>query len=814
MGYYFTFICTQTACRYNMLAMKNIYLPLIIMISMVTGSVRMQAQSVQDIMNKLNLYQQKYPEETVYIQSDRNWYAPGDIIWFKAHILADLGEKHNLSRDLHVGLVDRGGQEVAHAKFLVDNDHVNGDFEIPLRVSPGKYLLMAYTSWMQNTPVERIFIKEIVIEDETPAFSVDLKLNDTLFAAKSTVRADIECLDHKKRPVVAAFQYKLLVDGIVALKGVNKTDKSGKAQVAFTLPEGKADSKMELTVDATVKNKTTGVGMVIPTPENILDVSFYPEGGMLIAGAERKIAFRAFNAADRPVDFEGEIFDNEKMVLKIGSTLNGIGSFVFTPEREQVYSLKITKPAGIEKTFELPEQFRSGVIMGIKSRSPEVLTLEFQQIYKRVQTYHFVGQMKGRIYWMESRRIDKNIVVVVPLGDFPAGVAEITAFDSALNLVARRLLFVNQNKKLHIEVIPDKLQYGKKDKTVFTIHVKDENGNPVQALLSMAAGPKYQQQPIANNADLFSLMTLKSDLIGFIPAPAAYFNHDETSLRLLDDLLIANAYNRFTWRTIFNTNEAGASYVSMDNPYESLISMAFNSEAARFCGNYLSGSLAAPGILHPLQPVNDVASWSAAGSLKSQNNMYNGRMTVREIVYQIKPYKLFDGKIYFDNIGVNSITNQDGAIIAINGILMGTDIAVLDGILPVDIDHINISTKPMDIQRYTGLNTMGVIEVFTKVNDQFKKPVVTTDPEKAENNEYRTPSQFFPGGMNADTKRGKSKSVLPGTIFWDPEIRTDSSGMVQVSFNNGKIPGEISVTVEGIAENGLFGNSTVTYTVK
>jgi hypothetical protein len=790
--------------------MKKFCFPITLILFLITGPDPIPGQSLQVIMDKLNLYNQKYPEEIVYVHSDRNRYSPGDIIWFKAYIITDLGEKPNLSRDLYLGLVDRDGQEVAHAKFLVDIDHVNGDLEIPLQVSPGNYMLMAYTSWMKNTPVERIFTKEITIEDDVPGVAVTLKLNDTLFTGGSTVRADIECLDNKNIPVAAPFQYKLTADGSIVLQGENKTDKSGKAQVTVVLPEGNAGSKYEITVDVTDKNRTSRIGIVIPTPENILDVSFYPESGMLIMGKASKIAFRAFNVANRPANFEGEIFDNEKLVTTIVSSSDGIGSFVLVPEREQVYTLKITKPAGIKRTFELPETFRSGLLVGIKESTRELLTFEVRQIYRQVQTYHFIAQMKGRIYWMESRRIDETGEVVVPLGDFPAGVAEISAFDTNMTLMAKRLFYVNQHKKLQIEIIPDKQQYTSKEKTSLTIRVKDENGNPVKAVLSLAVSPEYFQQSHSDNSDLFSLVSLKSDLTGFIPSPSSYFKQDETSLQLLDNLLIANTYNRFTWKTILKTGTTSPAYVNMDNN-KNATGTDFNAKAAAYCGNYLTGSLTAPGNLYTLQPKNDVASWSRDISHQPANSPYSGRLTVREIVHQIRPYDVIGGKIFFVNTGGNSINNQDGAIIAINGILMGTNIAVLDGIQPADIGNIKVSTRPMDIQKYTGLNTMGVIEIETKVNDTFKKPAAMPEPE---HNEYRASSEFNISGKNTGSKGGKSKSTIPVTTYWNPEIRTDSSGIAEVSYFNTKTPGEISVTVEGISETGLCGSSGIAYLVK
>jgi hypothetical protein len=284
-------------------------------------------------------------------------------------------------------------------------------------------------------------------------------------------------------------------------------------------------------------------------------------------------------------------------------------------------------------------------------------------------------------------------------------------------------------------------------------------------------------------------------------------------VQLLDVLLIANAYSRFTWKTVLNTNITDPSYRNMDDNTDDLASLYFNQEAVAYCGRILTNSMATPGTLFNLQRKNDIDSWIPVTSDQPGNNAFRGRMTVREIIYQIKPYDLIGGKIYFLNSGVNSITNQDGAIIAINGISMGTDISVVDGILPVDIDHIKISTNPMDIQQYTALNTMGVVEIYTKKAEAFNNSDMA-DAEMKKSRVYRTPSPFVPAGKTAGSKRGNAKPVSTGTTYWDPDIKTDPSGMAKVSFINGSNAGEISVTVEGTSATGLYGGTVITFVVE
>jgi hypothetical protein len=162
---------------------------------------------------------------------------------------------------------------------------------------------------------------------------------------------------------------------------------------------------------------------------------------------------------------------------------------------------------------------------------------------------------------------------------------------------------------------------------------------------------------------------------------------------------------------------------------------------------------------------------------------YPADRNILDIIRQIKPYQLVGGKIIFASSGFNSLNFQDGALIVIDGIKMGTDAVILNSIPVTDIARINVSTNPIDIQRYTGLNSVGIIEIFMK-----KGPEVIEKKEPI----------------------SESKS---SALLWEPDILTDRSGKASVSFFNNK-SSEVIIAVEGITESGLAGSNTIKFSVK
>ncbi len=535
--------------------------------------------------------------------------------------------------------------------------------------------------------------------------------------------------------------------------------------------------------------------MLLPTAENYLNVSFYPESGMLLYGADTKVAFRGFNISGGPMEFAGEIYTGDnKLIKRVWSDYKGIGSFQFTPEKNQTYYLKIMRPSGISKKYELPLPRRSGIVMSVYEKTPEKLTLLVNEKGKTGQVYHFIVHMKGRIIWMESRKIVKNDRVEIPVSDIPAGIAECVAFDSAMNLVAKRLVFLNINKKLTVEITPNKLSYAPREKVSLAIEVKNENGNPVHASLSLSAlSLNGQQREDKNN--LYTCTMLNNDLVGCPPDPVYYFSSDDMAEEVLDNMLIANAYKHFTWRDIMGITENSPSYnMLIDNSLA--IDMEAEKSRSAFFAHHLASLIQHPGIAYMQQDKNDIEKLMKANNSVEPGKNLDSNKDIMDLIYEIKPYKMVDGKIVFMSLGPNSLNNQQGAAIAIDGVYRGTDPTVLKTIMRVDIDKVYVSTNPNDISRYTGLNSMGIIEIYTKGATGAKKMQSETSDQALRERVFQNPEDPATGSNI------KQKSTIPKTFFWKPEIQTNAAGKATITYFNGEIHGEVVVTVEGISDSG------------
>lgn len=102
--------------------------------------------------------------EKAYLHTDRDYYATGDDIWFKAYLVN--GESNYptfTSNNLYVDLVSSESKIISREIIRLDNGMGNGDFKLSDSIPGGIYHLRAYTNWMRNFGDNFIFDKPITI---------------------------------------------------------------------------------------------------------------------------------------------------------------------------------------------------------------------------------------------------------------------------------------------------------------------------------------------------------------------------------------------------------------------------------------------------------------------------------------------------------------------------------------------------------------------------------------------------------------------------------------------------------------------------
>lgn len=518
---------------------------------------------LKDLAQKLALYQSQNTEDKVYLQFDKTFYEPSEAIWFSAYIRdAQTFEASTKSGVVYVEFLNPKGSIEQELTLIAQEGHAAGTFNLPENLKGGLYKVKAYTKWQKNTGA--FFEREITIQKAVlPNLNMKLNFNRKAYGAGAEVDATLDLNTLTKEALSAhAFNYVVNLNGTKVKEGNGKTNELGRAYLQFNLPKKLSTNDGLLNVMLQYKGQTESISRSIPIVLGNIDLAFYPEGGELIEGMTCGLGFKALNEFGKPADVRGNIVDQSgKVVAVFDSYHQGMGKVEFTPENGQDYFAEITSPVNVSKKYDLPKASQVGYGLKVNKQSLKSIDLEISS--PRDEVLYLVAQSRQAIQFSSVIEATEGMSrLSIPTKDFPIGITQITLFGSDKIAKSERLVFVNPNKQLNIEVITDKEKYLPREKVKMTVKVSNELGQPVSGDFSLAVvDDKLLTFADDKQGHLLSYMLLESDLKGELVEPNFYFDNENDATRLkpevnrkeaLDHLMLTQGWRKFTWKEITN----------------------------------------------------------------------------------------------------------------------------------------------------------------------------------------------------------------------------------------------------------------------
>jgi hypothetical protein len=142
---------------------------------------------INNATSKLKTLLNDHIIEKAYLHFDRPYpyYVAGEVVYFKAYVTK--GERHepsNISGMLHVDLIKN---DVVLHSIILQLTHGTGwgDFALPDTLQKGNYRIRAYTAWMQNDKDPNFFIQDISVSNPNSVLRNNI-------AANTGGRADLQ----------------------------------------------------------------------------------------------------------------------------------------------------------------------------------------------------------------------------------------------------------------------------------------------------------------------------------------------------------------------------------------------------------------------------------------------------------------------------------------------------------------------------------------------------------------------------------------------------------------------------------------------
>lgn len=487
-----------------------------------------------------------FPQEKIYIQTDKPTYVAGETMWMRIHLTdAVFLQQANASRYVYVELLNPLNKVAQRIMIRPDSvGYFYGQLVIDEILPEGDYVLRAYTQYMRNIGEEYFFRRPIHILDPLSAV---LTPNVTFTPEKKYVRIDISfsSLDQKVKPETCSIL--LNEDNTDSEGDLLSFDKDTIAHYQLLKSTNNASGKV-LLLKTVYEGKKYHRFFRVPNTEDTFDVKFFPEGGQAIYSTDMQMAFKAMNAEGQSEHITGNVYDNTGAVCTtLESTHLGMGVFRMYYHPERTYYVVCTNQKNVSLRFDLPvaqsERCALKVIQGIKDIRIAINKAENPMIPLNLRLIaHVRGVVLYSELWDEARdyvTFDKNF--------FPSGIVHLLLIDENRNILSERLFFsLDKSGFAQVHVASNKPNYEAREKIVLDIAVTNENKEPLKGNFSLSVVDK-QDIMTDRETTIVSTLLLTSELKGHVESPMSYLKLDDRKAsRALDILMMTQGWRKYS----------------------------------------------------------------------------------------------------------------------------------------------------------------------------------------------------------------------------------------------------------------------------
>lgn len=509
---------------------------------------------IQELKSTLAEHESHFATEKLYVQFDRTWFKPGETIWFNTFLRDANTLKPSTKSDIvHIEFTAPNGKVLKKHKIIVGDGTGSGTFKIPTTAVGGEYTVKAFTNWQRN---QNLFFKKNIQVNKTvlPKLKMTLDMDREAYGPGDEVSASLTLKDvsdialSKKK-----MAYSVQVGGKSIMTKKAKTDINGKVKLKFDLPDDLSTTDGLVNVVIEHLGQMESIARTIPIVLNKIDLQFLPEGGYLLSDKNNGLGFKAINEFGKPADITGVIYDeNGKEVSEFTTYHQGMGAIDFQPQSGHSYYAKIVQPEGINEEFPIPDIQDRGYGVKVVKNTGDSLWVDIQTTENEPLT--LIVQSRGVIHDFVVTKPEAGVHQhVFGLEKMPIGIAQLTLFDGNEMPRAERMVFLNPDKKLNIDIQPDKATYAPREEVKLNIKVADERGIPLAGKFSLSvADDNLLTFADDKQGNILANILLESELKGEIEEPNFYFepkdeHPDKDQLVALDHLMLTQGWRRFDW---------------------------------------------------------------------------------------------------------------------------------------------------------------------------------------------------------------------------------------------------------------------------
>jgi hypothetical protein len=295
--------------------------------------------------------------------------------------------------------------------------------------------------------------------------------------------------------------------------------------------------------------------------ENPFRIDFFPEGGSLLENVASVVGFKAVDFNGKPIDVSGDVYDsNDELVSSFQSSHDGMGKFQILPIEDKVFYTRIKTPTGLEFREQLPKIAKQGYSLSFRvfkgKNIVSINTNEVTLLQNPNAVLTVVCKAKG-ITYLETKQTltETSFSFELPKDKLPEGINQITLFDNTNKPQSERLVYIEKDANLEIQLETDKATYQPNEKAIINVSSKSKEGIAKSASFSLSVTDTNGVEDKDMGTTISSHFLMESDIKGKVYHPGYYFDSNNPKrLEHLDNLLLTQGWRDFVWKTIPKSN--------------------------------------------------------------------------------------------------------------------------------------------------------------------------------------------------------------------------------------------------------------------
>lgn len=486
--------------------------------------------AVDNILKQVLLF----PQEKLYLQTDKPYYISGEKVFFRAFLLnAFSNAPTDMSRYVYVELINPADLVVIRQQIRPQENLFYGAIPLPEELPGGNYKLRAYTRFMENLGEDYFFSRYLRIADP-PGSSVLTETEFDFDDAKKT-GFSLRYLDARTKEPLRPERIELRLNSDKPIS--QKTDRDGWVRVKFNLSKDSPSRTVLAQLD--YKQYHSRQYISIPYPEEQTSLSFYPEGGNLVAGIPCRVAFKALKSNGNAATVKGSVFDREGKEMTDFSTFHeGMGYFMLEPLSDEQYYVQIE---GDTTRFPLPEIKEEAFSLTTTWRNEKLLISVNHSHGQALPPLYLVAHKGGMLIHAQAWDINNNILAI-DKKLFPSGISHLLLLTENYQPVSERLIFNLNDDWATAQVETQKEKYKAREHIQATIHLQDNQSQPIKGSFAISVTDDKEILP-DTSSNILSHILLSSELRGRIDNPAFYFKKEH--IQAADLLMMTHGWNRY-----------------------------------------------------------------------------------------------------------------------------------------------------------------------------------------------------------------------------------------------------------------------------